>query len=155
MSHKVAPEVEVPENTVDYTRANVSGRELQVSSLMKNPKVADSKTAAVLVSRIKKVTNQQRLNDVLNAAAALASIMVVYYEVTFMQSEEFYERFTETRDGEEVVTKNHNESNVKVNVMRAANICLTALILLFVHRHWMIELVLKKLKGELPSVCKF
>lgn len=139
---------------MDYTRANVSGRELQVSSLMKNPKVADSKTAAVLVSRIKKITNQQRLNDVLNAAVALASIMVVYYEVTFMQSEEFYERFTETHDGEEVVIKNHNESNVKVNVMRAVNICLTALILLLVHRHWTIELVLKKLKGELPSVCK-
>ena len=82
MSHKVAPEVEVPENTVDYTRANVSGRELQVSNIMKNPKVADSKTAAVLVSRIKKVTNQQRLNDGLNAAVALASIMIVYYEVS-------------------------------------------------------------------------
>lgn len=82
MSHKVAPEVEMPENTVDYTRANVSGRELQVSSMMKNPKVGDSKTAAVLVSRIKKVTNQQRFNDVLNAAVALASIMVVYYEVS-------------------------------------------------------------------------
>lgn len=37
--------------------------------------------------------------------------------------------------------------------MRAVNICLTALILLLVHRHWTIELVLKKLKGELPSVC--
>lgn len=82
MSRKVVPEVEAPENTIDYTRANVSQRELQVSRMMKNPKVADSKTAAVLVSRIKKVTNQQRLNDVINAAVALASIMVVYYEVT-------------------------------------------------------------------------
>lgn len=71
-----------------------------------------------------------------------------------MQSEEFYERQTESRDGETVVVKARNESNVKVNVMRAINICLTALLLVLVHRHWTIELSLKKLKGELPSVCK-
>jgi hypothetical protein len=79
-----------------------------------------------------KMRKRQKIWDLVNAIVAMISIFVVYYE-----SEWFYKEETETNDnGEEEITKESNESDDRINAMRAFNMILSGVIVFLIYKHY-------------------
>ncbi|CAG9311639.1 unnamed protein product [Blepharisma stoltei] len=91
------------------------------------------------------VCKKQLKIDLINAALAFSSIMIVYYE-----SEEFYKQDTKCSAGECAITKSHNESNDYVTSMRVTNIGITLVILCLIYQHYLYELDKMKIRKQVP-----
>lgn len=96
---------------------------------------------------IQNLLKKQRFNNQLNAFLGVISIVSVYYEVIFTQSDEFYREDSE---------KQRNQSNRYVTVMRYVNIFLTLFIckiylVALIYRHYRFEVDKKILRNILPA----
>lgn len=105
------------------------------------------------------VAKRQKWIDIVNAVVAFVSIMIVYYEVGCIQSEEFYNDITEGEGKDKKVIKDSNESNLKVNLMRGGNICLTIIIrklntVVLIYLHYKYELLKQKYRQQIPMSSK-
>jgi hypothetical protein len=102
-------------------------------------------------SDIENILKRQRLNNIANAILAVISIVMIYYSVSYMQSDEFYRQDTD---------KPRNSSNRFVTVTRLANIFLTLFLcnissVALIYRHYRFEvdkLIVRNLLPETATV---
>ena len=86
------------------------------------------------------LSKRQFINDLILNILAITSVFIVYFA-----SEEFYHEKKETIDGVEKITKNRNESDSNVTMLRTINIFLTVALCMgylvfFIYKHYTYDL---------------
>ena len=95
------------------------------------------------------VIRRQLINDFVLAALSVISILVVYFEVFIIQSEEFYREELAEVNSITVYVKKRNTSNNTVSIRRIVNIVLTIGICkkysgVLIYKHYNYRLLLMK-----------
>ena len=99
-----------------------------VSKILNTNKIYDLKSQLTLKKRgedMIALCKKQFINDLFLAIIAISSILIVYFEVMHMQSEEFYREEISTVNNIPVIIKQRNQSNTEVTTLRLVNIGLT------------------------------
>jgi hypothetical protein len=129
---KVTPEIDATREEISQsiltesplTRHNLRQQHMVIETLKK----ADSKNEATKEQSISQLKMKLKFNDTLAGCLALTTCLISWFSVSPTQNQEFYKDETSGSGEEEVVTKEHFESNDTVVHLRYWNLGLTGIL---------------------------
>jgi hypothetical protein len=129
---KITPEIDATQD--DFTQSIITETPLtrhnlrQQNMVLETLKKADNKTEATKEQTISQLKMKLKVNDTVAGCVALATCLISWFSVSPTQNQEFYKEETSGSDEEEVVTKEHFESNETVVHLRFMNLGLTVIL---------------------------